>query len=63
MKCYRKFLKISSSEHRTNKSIREELICIKKQKLESIFAIWQEVRAGEDHLGGKDRWEKRKGKT
>ena len=27
MKCYRKLLKISCSEHRTSKSIREELIC------------------------------------
>ena len=63
-----KILRKSWTEHRTNKSIREELK-VEDQWLENftkagVFWSFEEKRGlGKNHLGGKDRREKRKTKT
>ena len=71
MKCCRKILKISWTKHGTNKSVGEELkvddqwleIFIKEQKLKYFDYLKKMWELGKTHLGGKDRWEKRKRKT
>ena len=64
-------LKISWTEHRTNKSIRDELKLedqwlenfIKKQKLNYFGHLKRSKGLGKITLGGKDRGEKGKRKT
>jgi len=61
MKCYTKRLKISWTEHRTNKS--KWKIFITKQKLKYFrHAFEKKWGRGKDHIGGKDRGGSGKGR-
>ena len=71
MKCYRKILRISWTEHGTNKSITEELpsrrtiareFC-EETKAEIFWSFEKKWGIGEDYLRRKDKWEKKKRKT
>ena len=70
MKCYRKILKISWTEHRTNKSIRDELKLedqwlenfIKKQKLKYFGHLKKREGLGKIMLEGKIEGKRERGR-